>query len=76
MGTFAVLWLKSYQIGITIGLTMFINLTIAPVLAVLIPNILYREHSDPALGSGPVATIVQDLISLLVYFMVATLIIF
>jgi magnesium transporter len=29
---------------------------------------------DPAYGSGPVATIVQDLLSLLAYFGIATLI--
>lgn len=76
LGAFAVYWLGSYAIGLTVGLTMLVNLTFAPVLGVFIPNILYRRHSDPALGSGPVATIVQDLISLLVYFFIASIIIF
>lgn len=76
LGFFSAFWLKSYAIGLAIGLTMLINLTIAPVLAVFIPNILYKRHIDPALGSGPIATIIQDLISLLVYFMVASIIIF
>ncbi len=76
LGIFAAYWLKSSEIGLTIGLTMLINLTLAPILAVLIPNILYRRHADPALGSGPVATIIQDLISLFVYFFIASFIIF
>jgi len=76
LGVFAAYWLRSPAIGLTVGLTMFINLTLAPVLAVLIPNILYKRHEDPALGAGPVATIIQDLISLLVYFLVASVIIF
>ena len=75
VGIVAAYWLKSYHIGLTIGLTMLINLTLAPVLAVIIPSILYKRRSDPALGSGPVATIIQDLISLLVYFLVASIII-
>lgn len=75
LGIFANYWLDSYLIGMTIGLTMIINLTLAPILAVIIPNMLYRRHSDPALGSGPVATIIQDLISLLVYFIIASIII-
>jgi magnesium transporter len=72
LGVFANYWLKSYAIGLTIGLTMLINLTLAPVLAVVIPNLIYKRHLDPALGSGPVATIIQDLISLVVYFLVAS----
>ncbi|MBI2036740.1 MAG: magnesium transporter [Candidatus Liptonbacteria bacterium] len=76
LGGFAAYWLRSSAIGLTVGLTMLINLTLAPVLAVLIPNILYKRHADPALGAGPVATIIQDLISLLVYFLVAGIIIF
>lgn len=76
LGIFAAYWLASSAIGITIGLTMLINLTLAPVLAVFVPSILYKRHSDPALGSGPVATIIQDLISLLVYFLIAGIIIF
>ncbi|MBI4118500.1 MAG: magnesium transporter [Parcubacteria group bacterium] len=76
LGVFSVVWLESYAIGLTVGLTMLINLSIAPLLALFIPNILYRRHIDPALGSGPTATIIQDLISLLVYFLVASFIIF
>ena len=76
LGIFATYWLKSSAMGLTIGLTMLINLTIAPVLAVLVPSILYKKHADPALGSGPIATIIQDLISLLVYFIIAGIIIF
>ena len=76
LGSFAAYWLTSYAIGLTIGLTMLINLTLAPILAVLIPSILYKEHADPALGAGPVATIIQDLISLLVYFLIADAILF
>ncbi|MEN9341825.1 MAG: hypothetical protein RIQ54_81 [Candidatus Parcubacteria bacterium] len=73
LGLFASVWLGSALIGITLGLTMLINLTLAPVLAICIPSILYKEHADPALGSGPVATILQDLISLLVYFFIASI---
>ena len=76
IGIFASYWLGAPRVGLTVGLAMFINVAIAPVLAIFIPTLLYREHSDPALGSGPLATILQDLISLLVYFLIASLIIF
>ncbi len=76
LGLLSAYWLSSPAIGLTIGLTMAINLTIAPSLAILIPNLLYRRHTDPALGSGPLSTVIQDLISLLVYFFVAGVIVF
>ena len=76
LGFFTAYWLGSSAIGLAIGLTMLINITVAPILAVFIPSILYKEHADPALGSGPVATIIQDLISLIVYFFVASIIAF
>ncbi|MEK7578666.1 MAG: magnesium transporter [Patescibacteria group bacterium] len=75
LGLFSAFWLASYKIGLTVGLAMLINLTIAPLLALFIPNLLYKRHIDPALGSGPIATIIQDLISLLVYFIIAGIII-
>jgi len=76
IGAFASYWLKSFEVGLTVGATMFINLSLAPILAVTIPALIHNEHSDPALAAGPVATIIQDLISLLIYFLVAIWIIF
>ena len=75
-GLFAGYWLGSYEIGLTVGIAMLINISLAPALATFIPAFLYKEHTDPALGAGPLATIIQDLISLLVYFLLASLIIF
>lgn len=76
IGFFAFYWLDSFSVGLTVGLTMFLNLTLAPILSIIVPTILYKEHNDPALGSGPLATIIEDLISLLIYFALASVIIF
>ena len=35
-----------------------------------------RFGADPAFGSGPLATLIQDLFSILVYFGVVTVIVF
>lgn len=37
-----------------------------------LPWLLARTGRDPALGSGPVATIIQDVLSLLVYLTLVT----
>ena len=44
--------------------------TMAAALGLLLPWWLARLGRDPALGSGPIATVIQDILSLLVYFAV------
>jgi magnesium transporter len=46
--------------------------SLATSIGLLLPWLLQRVGSDPALGSGPVATIIQDVLSILVYFAIAT----
>ena len=41
---------------------------VAAVLGLSLPWLLQRAGLDPAYGSGPLATIVQDVLSLLIYF--------
>jgi magnesium transporter len=74
-GAVASYWLNSFAIGLTLFFTMIINLSLAPILAIGIPSLLYKRKTDPALGSGPVATILQDLISLIIFFLIASLIV-
>ena len=71
----AYLWLKSVPIALTVGWAMFVNILIAPTIAVVIPELLYKRHSDPALGAGPFATVIQDTLSLVIYFLIAFIII-
>jgi magnesium transporter len=40
-----------------------------------LPSLLQRLGRDPAFGSGPLATVVQDLLSLVIYFLVASAIV-
>ena len=48
---------------------------VASVLGLVLPWLLARTGSDPAYGSGPLATIVQDVLSLLIYFGCVTVIV-
>ncbi|MEV3901497.1 magnesium transporter [Mycobacterium sp. NPDC050551] len=42
--------------------------TVATVVALVLPWVLNRLGKDPAFGSGPLATVVQDLLSIVLYF--------
>lgn len=72
---FAGAWLisGSSRIGLVVALSLFAASTIASVLASLIPLILMALHMDPALGAGPIATALQDVLSVLIYFTFAML---
>jgi magnesium transporter len=49
---------------------------VASSLGLLLPWALQRFGVDPAYGSGPLATIVQDVLSLLIYFGFVSAIVF
>jgi magnesium transporter len=69
IGVWAVL--GSLPLAVTVGLSLLGACTVASVVAMLLPWAMSRLGRDPAFGSGPLATVVQDLLSLVIYFLVA-----
>lgn len=72
MGTLAYVWLQDPETGLAVGLAMFATIAVAPIIALIIPTILQKEHTDPAVTAAPFTTIIQDLVSLLLYFAIAS----
>lgn len=66
------LWFDLLAIGIILGLSLFLTVVCACLIAILIPWLLQNLKKDPAIGSGPFATILRDVLSLLVYFSIAS----
>ena len=54
---------------------MFAAVLVAPLVALLVTETLQLEHSDPAVGSGPIATVIQDTLSILIFGLIASAII-
>lgn len=71
VGVIVKLWLGTAKVAFVVGLAMWINTVLAPLVATTVAAILSAKKVDPALGAGPVATVIQDFFSLLVYFLVA-----
>jgi magnesium transporter len=46
----------------------------ATLVGIALPWILDRMGADPAFGTGPMSTVIQDFLSILIYLEVATLI--
>jgi magnesium transporter len=51
-----------------VAASIFIAGSIAAAIGIGLPWLLARRGLDPAYGSGPVATVIQDILSILVYF--------
>ncbi len=69
-------WLsQSPQVGLAIALSIFAAASVASAVAMVLPWLLDRLDFDAAFGSGPLATVVQDLLSILIYFSITTTII-
>ncbi len=63
-----------YFIGIILAVALFLTILVAMVIGVLIPRLIQKMKKDPAIGSGPLATIITDITSLVVYFLIASMI--
>lgn len=70
-GLTAVFWGAAY-VGLVIGIAVVWSILAAVLFALVIPYGLIKLGSDPAIGSGPFATIVQDILSIVIYFAVAS----
>ena len=63
------------QVAAAVGISLGISCAIASVVAMALPYGLARLGRDPAFGSGPLATVIQDLLSIAAYFAVAILLV-
>lgn len=68
------LWFNTpYFIGIILGISLFFTVLVAILIGIFIPWLLQKLKKDPAIGSGPFGTIIRDILSLIIYFSIASL---
>jgi magnesium transporter len=60
------------MLGLTVAIALFFATAVATAAGVLLPWIFDRLGFDPALGSGPIATVFQDGFTLIIYLVTAT----
>ncbi|MEX1141930.1 MAG: magnesium transporter [Thermoleophilaceae bacterium] len=63
------------QVAIAVGLALVASCSIATLVAMALPSVFQRLGKDPAFGSGPLATVVQDVLSILAYFVVVAIVV-
>ena len=66
-------WKNDFMLGLLVGISIFITLIAATLAGSLVPLIMHKLNIDPAVASGPFITTINDIISILIYFGLATL---
>jgi magnesium transporter len=64
---FALVGWGDLEVAVAVALAMFASCSIATLVATALPAAFQRLGKDPAFGSGPLATVFQDLLSITVY---------
>jgi magnesium transporter len=73
---FPFIWLAfNASLAFAVSVVLICASSVATSIGLLLPSILSRLGKDPAYGSGPIATIIQDLLSLLIYLSVISILI-
>lgn len=62
------------DVALAVSLALFAASSTATLVAMALPWLFHRLGTDPAFGSGPLATVIQDLLSILIYFAIAVVV--
>ncbi len=71
VGIIARFWHGNVMLGIVVGVSMFVGITVAAIMGTLIPIILKSLNRDPAVSSGPFVTTANDITGLVIYLSLA-----
>ncbi len=61
-------------LGLIVGFSMFLSILAAVFISTFLPLIFKKINWDPAVATGPFATMISDIVTLVIYFGVAMLI--
>ncbi len=68
----SIIWHET-TVAFVIAIAMFITLMVSSVTSLVTTLAFKHFKQDPAMGSGPFATIVSDLSSIIIYFIIVTI---
>ncbi|UTH14462.1 magnesium transporter [Macrococcus equipercicus] len=63
---------KKPVLAVIVAVSLTIAMTVATLAGALVPIIMHRINIDPAVASGPFISTINDIISMLIYFGLAT----
>ncbi|MBB1028342.1 magnesium transporter, partial [Dietzia sp. DQ11-38-2] len=69
-----VIW-QDWSVALAVALALLAAASLATVIALVLPWLIDRVGKDPAFGSGPLATVLQDIITVTIYLAVASVLV-
>ena len=63
----------SLKTGLSVSISLVISMSIASFLGAFVPYVLSKLKVDPAVASGPFITTVNDIVAIVIYYSLATL---
>lgn len=66
-------WQGDAILGFLVGMSIMVTIIVATLAGTLVPLLMHRLNIDPAVASGPFITTISDIISILIYFGMATM---
>ena len=76
MGFISYFWFSNIKLGFVIGFALIINLMVAGLFGALIPLVLKKMKSDPAVGSTVIITTLTDVVGFLAFLGLARIVLF
>ena len=59
------------NLGLVVGLSLIGGILSSLITGSLLPYFFWKTHNDPAEASGPIATVLQDFFSVLIFLLIA-----
>lgn len=72
-GGIAAVWQGIPQLGLAIGLSIMLTVTLAASIGYMIPFVLLKFGFDQAAGADPFITTIKDILGLIIYFSMVTI---
>ena len=74
VASFSIFWFENYRIGAIIGFALLVNLIAGAFAGAVIPILLRQFGIDPAIAGGVVLTTVTDVVGIIAFLGLATLV--
>lgn len=72
LGGLSLLLYRVPKVSLVLALSLFLGIISSVITGLVIPYLMGRLKQDPANASGPVATILQDILTVAIFFLIAS----
>jgi magnesium transporter len=73
VGLIVWLWHGAGMEAVSIGSSILLTLCAGSIVGLSVPTLLHKVRLDPKISAGPVTLAITDIITILIYFSLATL---